>query len=91
MVEMGTRSENASPITDRDEAQRFDLSSRMLRVILLISGIYWLFIAALLNVSARLHWRQPYSSHSWASSIRWASSGTSPACTARGSRNSPIR
>jgi len=54
MVEMRTRSENASPITDQDEAQRFDLASRVLRFTLLLSGMYWLFMAALLNVTARL-------------------------------------
>jgi hypothetical protein len=54
MLEMRARSENASPITDQDEAQRFDLSSRILRATLLVGGIYWLFIAALLNVASSL-------------------------------------
>lgn len=53
MVEMRARSENALPITDQDEAQRFDLSSRMQRYVLLLSGMYWVFIAALLNVAGR--------------------------------------
>jgi hypothetical protein len=55
---VGHRLEKASLITDQDEAQRFDLSFRILRFTLLIVGIHWLFIAALLNVTTRVYWRQ---------------------------------
>jgi hypothetical protein len=51
---MPVHSEKASPITDRDAAQRFDLSSRILRVTLLLGGTQWLFVAALLKVTAHL-------------------------------------
>lgn len=48
------RSDKTSPITDPDEAQRFDLSSRILRLTLLIGGTQWLFVAGLLHLKMRL-------------------------------------
>jgi hypothetical protein len=51
---VSARSDKTSPITDPDAAQRFDLSSRILRFTLLIGCTQYLFVAALLKVTTSL-------------------------------------
>jgi hypothetical protein len=51
---MQKRTDMTSPITDPGEAQSFDLSSRVVRALLLVGGTQWLFVAALLGVRTSL-------------------------------------
>ena len=47
---MSTAREADTPIVDADEARRFDLASRTLRITLVMTAVQWPFLAALLAI-----------------------------------------
>jgi hypothetical protein len=53
-IDMAGQQEAAIPIADAGEAQRFDLASRTLRAVLLISSSQWLLVATFIAATGIL-------------------------------------
>lgn len=88
---MRARPDAKAPITDPDEAQRFDLSSRVLRAGLSIGGLQWLFVASFMAVRTSFPLAVDVLVALTGIALRSGSSDTSLAYIVRGSPNTPIR